>query len=251
MNKIGTVDLTLILPLYNEGSALSANLNYIVETLQCKSTLSFELLLIDDGSGDTTAQNARQFAQSHSTLCEFIQHTHNIGRGAIVAEGLRRARGTVTGFIDVDCEASPLYILDFVPDILMNKVDIITGVRIYPFAVSTLLRATMSVTYRMLVKNMTGSQFTDTRAGYKFFRTEAILPLLRYCKHPGWFWDTEVLVVSSLAGLRVQQRPILFFRDTSKKSTVRLAHDTTVLVRDLLVFRQQLPSIREQIKRHG
>lgn len=243
-------DLTLVLPLYNEGPLLEQNLPFIYETLSA-GKFTFEIILIDDDSRDETATLGRRFAAEHPARVKFIQHEHNQGRGGTVTDGFRRAHGTVVGYIDVDCEASPKYILEFLPDLLANRFDCITGMRIYPFSISTAIRTVMSMTYRFFVRLLLGVGFRDRQTGYKFFRRERIVPVLEYAKNKAWFWDTEIMVLSAMSGLHIQERPILFLRDTEKKSTVRLFHDTLAMLRQLVIFNFQLPTLRKRLGRSG
>lgn len=239
-------DLTLVLPLYNEGLLLEKNLPFIFTTLSA-GTFTFEIVLIDDGSRDETPAIGRRFAAAHPGQVQFLQHGRNLGRGATVTEGFQQGRGTVVGYIDVDCEGSPKYILEFVPDLLADKYDCITGMRIYPFSVSTVIRTLMSITYRFFVRLLIGVGFRDRQTGYKFFRRDRVLPALHLAKNTGWFWDTEIMVLSAIFGLRIRERPILFLRDTSKKSTVRIVHDTYIMLRQLIIFHFQLPQLRVRI----
>jgi glycosyltransferase involved in cell wall biosynthesis len=248
MELVDQIDLTLVLPLYNEGPLLRKNLPFIFETLST-GHFSFEILLIDDCSGDGTPEIGRQFAQDHPGQVRFIQNESNLGRGATVTEGFQQGRGTVVGYIDVDCEGSPKYILDFVPNLIAGRFDCITGMRIYPFTWSTAIRTIMSISYRFFVRLLLGVGFRDRQTGYKFFRREKIVPVLRLAKNTGWFWDTEIMVLSSMAGLRIQELPILFLRDMKKKSTVRLFRDTIVMLRQLVRFHFQLPALRRQLQK--
>lgn len=242
-----SVDLSLILPLYNEGDILASNLKTILGVLQ-SARWKFEMLLIDDASRDDTAQTAAAFAAAHPETVRFFHHEMNQGRGATVMDGFRQGRGTVVGFMDVDCETSPQYFLGFIPDLLSGRRDAITGLRIYPFSFSVLHRVIMSFVYRWFVQRLLGVGFHDRQSGYKFFRRDKILPLLTFLKSSGWFWDTEVMVVADMAGLAIEERPVLFLRDSRKKSTVRLLRDSWQMARQLVSYRWQLSYIRSQLK---
>lgn len=241
-------DLSLTLPLFNEGEILQKNLYSIYNVLHKKGKFSYEIILIDDCSTDRTPVIAKKFADEHSDVVQFFQHKKNLGRGGTVADGFNRSKGDIVGFIDVDCEASPIYILDFVPDLLEGRVDGITGLRIYPFQVSTWLRSLMSLTYRHFVYSWLGVGYKDRQAGYKFFRKEKIVPLLPHIHDAHWFWDTEIMVIAHLAELNIEERPILFFRDASKKSTVKLFRDSINMIIALVRYRRRLPILREALQ---
>ena len=60
-----------------------------------------------------------------------VFHSRNMGRGSAVRDGLLEATGTVAGFIDIDCEVSPLYIPHMVDLIMKRKADVVIGRRFY------------------------------------------------------------------------------------------------------------------------
>lgn len=248
-----TVDCTVVLPLYNEGLSLVSNLEHILATL-AKGKFSFEMLLIDDRSSDETPTVARVFAAQHAGAVRFFLHERNLGRGATVTEGFRIARGRVMGFIDVDCEASPHYVLDFVPDLLAGEIDGITGLRIYPFSIANLGRAFASAGYRLLERLLLHTPFRDSQTGYKFFRRAAIAEILEVTRDAGWFWDTEIMALCHLADLKIEERPIVFLRNRQKKSTVRLFRDTIRMIDALVRFRRRFQEFQYQVpsnRQHG
>lgn len=239
------IQFSLVLALYNEGSKLQSNLERILHTTE-HLHIPFEILLIDDGSKDATPEVARQFAEANEGV-RFIQHEKNMGRGGTVMDGFQQSQGAVVGFMDVDCEISPVYILDFVPDLLQEKTDVITGLRIYRFSLSRVIRPFLSVSYRIMMRGLLRVKLEDTETGYKFFRKMAIDKLAPYVKHTGWFWDTEIMALASYAGLRIEERPVLFMRDREKHSTVRIFKDSLDYFVHLMRFRGSVKSIKKAL----
>ena len=80
----------------------------------------------------------------------------------------------------------------------------------------------------------------DTEAGYKFFRRKKILPVLKQVKDKRWFWDTEIIALGYLNGLKIKEIKVLFKRRSDKTSTVNLFRDTLEYIWSLLVFRSQM-----------
>ena len=175
-------DLSLIIACYNEEAHLERNVALIRETLAI-TPWSAELIFIDDGSSDRTRELIGALVESGEN-CRRTFHERNVGRGGSVAEGLRMARGRVAGFIDIDLEVHCRYIPTMVQAILGGGHDVATVHRIYKIDVTPggILRAILSVGYRKVAQWLLGSPFMDTETGYKFFRREAILPLLDLCE---------------------------------------------------------------------
>jgi hypothetical protein len=98
----------------------------------------------------------------------------------------------------------------------------------------------MSRGYSYLVRKMLGTSLHDTETGYKFFRREALMPVLDEIRDPGWFWDTEFMVRAERRGLRVAEVPGAYVRRFDKTSTVRGLRDSARYFGKLLAFRREL-----------
>jgi hypothetical protein len=83
------------------------------------------------------------------------------------------------------------------------------------------------------------SPFRDTETGFKFFRREAILPVLDSCHDLQWFWDTEVMLEAHAAGLRVLEIPTLFQRQSMESSSLRVVADTVGYLRAIKNYRNR------------
>jgi glycosyltransferase involved in cell wall biosynthesis len=232
-------DLSLIIACYNEEAHLERNVALIRETLAVTPWRA-ELIFIDDGSSDRTRELIDRLVDGHQHWRRVL-HERNIGRGGTVAEGLRMARGSVAGFIDIDLEVHCRYIPAMVQAILGEGYDVATGHRIYKvdFTPSGLVRAILSVGYRKVAQLLLGSPFQDTETGYKFFRREALLPLLDLCEDRHWFWDTEIMLECSRAGLKIIEIPTLFQRQSAKGSSLRVFPDTAAYIRAIRRYRKR------------
>lgn len=233
-----TPDLSLVLACYNEASHFKESLHQIVGVLE-RSRYSWEIILVDDHSADATSTLVSEACRKDARL-RALFHKVNRGRGHTVADGIRAARGKVVGFIDIDCEVSPVYIPQCVDRIVRSKADVVVGKRIYKTRVASLAREIFSVGYQWLSRRIVDTGGIDTEAGYKFFLRRRILPVLAKTKHPGWFWDTEIIVRARRAGLTVVEEPVLFLRRGDKKSTVEPLRDIVNYLVSLWRFRREL-----------
>jgi glycosyltransferase involved in cell wall biosynthesis len=234
------IDLSIILACYNEQAIFSESLRRIIDVLDL-SRLSYEIILVDDKSQDQTAKLIRKFARTKlQNPIKTIFHQQNQGRGRSVTDGILNAKGTVVGYIDIDLEVSPVYIPLIVKRILAGKSDMILGRRVYRTTITSLVREFLSVGYRLISKSLIDTGDLDTESGYKFFRLSKILPVLKQVKNNGWFWDTEIVVLSRYAGLKVTETPVLFLRRFDKQSSVNIWRDTFAYIIHLWQFKRRL-----------
>jgi len=233
-------DFSLVLPCYNEEPVFADSVALIKRILS-GSSLTWEIIFVDDGSRDDT----RRLIAEEVTIdshCRAIYHAKNKGRGASVADGILIANGTTVGYIDIDCEVSPVYIPDIVRLIASGRADMIVGERIYRVGMAALVRLILSVGYRKLITRLVPTYGIDTESGFKFFNRKKILPILSTCRDPHWFWDTEIVVRAGLAGMIIQAYPVLFTRRTDKVSSVRIIPDTIAYLKNIRRFSQEITS---------
>ncbi len=230
--------LSLVIACYNEEGHLQASIAEIVETLE-QVSWPFEVIFVDDQSQDGTRALLQSIVTARPEQLKLILHSANRGRGATVSDGFRAARGTITGYIDVDLEVHCRYIPALVRAIEKGA-DIATVRRIYAFQLRSLDRYLMSRGYSWLVRRVLGIPLHDTETGYKFFRRATVLPLLDEIEDGGWFWDTEFMARAVRRGLRVVEIPGAYVRRPEKRSTVRGMRDSLRYFRQLIGFRIKL-----------
>jgi glycosyltransferase involved in cell wall biosynthesis len=216
-------DFSLILPCYNEVSVFEESVHTIISILK-RSGFSFEIIFVDDQSTDGTIELIKKTTKSYS-FCHSVFHIKNQGRGKTVVDGIEISSGDVVGYIDIDCEVSPVYIPECVDVIMQKKADVVVGKRIYRTTFASIFREIFSLGYKYLADTLVGTKHIDTESGYKFFNRKKILPILPLCTHPHWFWDTEIIVWSVKKGLNVKEIPVLFLRRFDKTSSVSIVKD--------------------------
>ncbi|RLD91360.1 MAG: glycosyltransferase family 2 protein, partial [Bacteroidetes bacterium] len=99
MEKI-SLDLSLIIPAYNEEKIIAEVIKEI-NSILASQDLSYEILVVDDGSDDRTAEEAA------SAGARVISHPDNIGNGASIKTGIRNARGKLLLMMDADGQHPP------------------------------------------------------------------------------------------------------------------------------------------------
>lgn len=232
-------DLSLILACYNETEIFADSVPEIITVLD-KTNLTYEIIFIDDYSKDNTVQLIKQVIKRYPRrhLSAYF-HSHNQGRGATVGEGFLKAKGKVVGYVDIDLEIPAWYIPRFVEAIGEGYAGAIAW-RVYDINLKGLIRWIFSKGYVWLRHQLLGLNVHDTEAGYKFFRRDKILPIVKRCCDNHWFWDTEIVARALQRQLKLAQIPVVFIRKSDKTSTVRLLPDTFDYLIKLIRYRHQL-----------
>jgi len=225
-------DISLVIACYNEASHIEKSLPELIAVLD-KTGLGYELIIIDDCSQDNTADMLRNMYQDRDDVL-LLAHKQNVGRGGTVAEGFRLARGKIVGYLDIDLEIGPWYLLPALNKMKRENLDGVIAHRIYKLDThpTVLIRQCMSISFRKLSHMMLNIPLTDVAGGFKFFRRRKILPIVDQCKSSHWFWDTELVYLADRSGFDIGEIPVLFLRRPAKKSTVRMIPDTLRQLRE-------------------
>jgi len=236
------MDISVVLACYREETHLEESFCELLRALDGLD-LAYEIIFIDDASPDGTRAIIDKIITAHPDVAfQKIFHETNLGRGGTVTEGFRSARGEVVGFLDIDLEISPHCIGEFVSAIRDGSHDGAVAYRTYGRSLNPrkLLRIVLSWGYRKLIQWTFDMSWSDTEAGFKFFRRDKILPVLNRVEDTGWFWDTEIMYRAHEAGLSVKEIPCVFTRRADKASTVRLFADSVEYYRNLRAFKKRL-----------
>jgi len=217
--------LSLIVTTYRETEVLAGSLPRIAAVLRGLGR-PCELVFVDDGSGDGTPEWVERESRAYPDLSpRVLRHPTNRGRGQTLRTGFQAARGAYCGYLDLDLEVDASYLADAVR-LLDEGADVVVGVRTYEKTRPGFdPRTFLSVGYRHLSRHVLRHRLADTETGFKFFRRDRLLPLLPAIVEGGWFFDTEVMMVSWLAGRRIAELPVVFRRRHDKVSTVKVARD--------------------------
>src|SRR5947207_2879849 len=165
-----TPQLTLIFPCYNDERRLPASLDQVREFLDA-SGLSYEILVVDDGSQDGTAAVARAAAsRCPDGQVRVLRYEQNQGKGFAVAYGGRQARGESVLFTDADL-STPIEELNRFLPFLEQGYDVVIGSRSMAGANLKVhqpwWRERIGRMMNLLIRRAAGLPFSDTQCGFK------------------------------------------------------------------------------------
>ena len=165
--------LSILMPVYNERQRV---LKAIQAVQEAGLPWPFELIVVDDGSTDGTADLLRQAAQAHKNMRLFPQ-SQNRGKGAALRVAIKEARGQFCLIQDADLEYSPKDIPLLIAPLLEEGADVVYGSRFWGWQRRRVLFFWHAVGNRfitLLVNMLSDLNLTDVETGYKAFRTSIL-----------------------------------------------------------------------------
>jgi len=152
--------VSVVIPAYNEESSIGPTLEKLQAVLKAEG-VPFELLVVDDGSTDATAQIA---ADCGATV---LHHPYNMGNGAAVKTGLRQAKGEVIALLDADGQHPP----EDLPRLLelSSQYDLVVGAR-NPSSHASWVRHWGNKAYNWLASYITGREIEDLTSGFRVIK---------------------------------------------------------------------------------
>lgn len=100
------IDISVVVPCYNEQGALPFYYDKMKEVMALLPELSFEIIIVDDGSTDGTLETVKQLAKSDDRI-RYISFSRNFGKEAAMYAGLKNASGKYTAIMDADLQDPP------------------------------------------------------------------------------------------------------------------------------------------------
>ncbi len=219
------VDVSVVLPAYNEADTLATTVERTLDALAgLEFAHGFEVIIAEDGCSDATPDVASDLEAAHPE----VRHLHSsdrLGRGRALKEAAETAHGDVVVYFDTDLATDLGHLGELIDAVRTGDAAVATGSRMLPDseAERPLGRAIPSRVYNALTRGLLGSSLADHQCGFKAFDREVLLSLLEDVEANHWFWDTEVLVRAQRAGHRVVELPVRW--TPGEGTTVDIVHD--------------------------
>jgi glycosyltransferase involved in cell wall biosynthesis len=232
-SEASTEAVSIVVPCRNEASGVVAMLEELISQLERCTDLPWEVIVVDDGSTDGTAEAVEGFAGERLRV---LHHEASRGYGAALKSGIRRARHPWILIIDADGTYPPAH----VPEILRERSehDMVVGARIGVERRIPLVRRPAKWVLRRFASVLSGEEIVDLNSGLRVFRrdlAERFLPLL-----PNGFSFTSTITLAALSsGLSIGYVPI-DYRRRKGRSKLRPVRDTlsflTLIIRTVMFF---------------
>jgi glycosyltransferase involved in cell wall biosynthesis len=194
--------LSVVMPVYNE----IGTIHQIVAKVQDVS-LPKELIIVDDGSTDGTAEALRTFEKKDVRV---FFHDRNRGKGAALRTGFEQVRGDIVLIQDADLEYDPRDYHTLLEPILEGRADVVFGSRFMggPHRVLFFWHYVANRVLTLLSNMLTNVNLTDMEVGYKVFRAEVLraIPL----RSDRFGFEPEITAKVAKRGYRIFEVPIAY-----------------------------------------
>jgi dolichyl-phosphate beta-glucosyltransferase len=212
-NQVNQITYSIVIPAYNEGRRLGATLEKVLGYVRAQGWgAEVEVIVVNDGSRDNTADLVRGFAEKDS-LVRLVENPGNRGKGYSVRNGMLNALGEVVVFTDADL-SSPIEELPKLLEALAAGADIAIGSRWLRAELQTqrqsVHRQLFGRVFNLLLRIILGLKFKDTQCGFKAFTRRAAQTILPLQRIERWGFDPEILFLARKFGFRVEEVAVLW-----------------------------------------
>lgn len=200
---------SVIMPAYNEGRHLAANVRETLEVMEALGE-TYEIIVVDDGSPDATAEVMRRVAQeSPRVRAVFLEQ--NQGKGYALRAGFGASLGELIFFLDADLDLHPKQFKVLHQIMQSSGAQVVIGSKRHPQTVSNYpwRRRLVSAVYFFLVKLLFGLPIKDTQTGIKLFQRQVLEKAFPKVLVKKYAFDLELLVLANHYGFGIAEAPVV------------------------------------------
>jgi putative flippase GtrA len=203
-----TVDVEIVVPVYNEAPQLVERITTLRRFLDESFPFRTLVTVVDNASTDETFALAQQLEASTPGIAAI--HLTRKGRGHALRSAWSTSAAPVVAYMDVDLSTSLSALLPLVAPLISGHGDVSIGTRLAHGAhvVRGPRRELISRAYNLLLKLSLRGRFSDAQCGFKALRIEAARELLPKIEDDEWFFDTELLITAERLGMRISEVPV-------------------------------------------
>ena len=227
---------SIVIPAFNESGRIPATLQSVVDCVRGHGWTA-EVIVVDDGSRDRTAEVVREFAAGAPEV-RVIQNSRNRGKGYSVRAGMLQALGEVVMFTDADLSA-PIEEAEGLFAAIRQGADIAIGSRWLARSRQTirqpLYRQFFGRCFNAVTRAVMGLPFADTQCGFKAFTHAAAQALFQLQTIERWGFDPEILFIARKRGYRVAEVPVSWAHD--ERTQISYLTDGVRMLEDIAIVR--------------
>ena len=227
---------SIVIPAFNESARIPATLESVVSCIRAHGWRA-EVIVVNDGSTDRTADLVRAFA-SQAPEVRLIENPGNRGKGYSVRAGMLEARGGVVLFTDSDLSA-PIEEAVRLFAAIQQGADIAIGSRWLERGRQTqrqpLYRQFFGRCFNFVTRAVMGMKFADTQCGFKAFTRAAAQTVFHLQTIERWGFDPEILFIAIKRGYWIIEVPVSWAHD--ERTRMSYLRDGFKMLQEIAIIR--------------
>lgn len=202
------MDLSVIVPAYEEGNVIHKSLSNLVSMLNSLG-VNYEIMVVDDGSTDNTLDEIKKIEKRCSRISH-ITYPENKGKGNALKRGVEKVSGEYICFLDADSEIDLNKFKNFIDVARDAPADIVVGTKYHKFSKNKfpLYRKFLGNGYRYFNKILFNLSISDTQTGLKLFKKKVIKDIIKITTLTGFAFDLELLVIANKLSYSCYELPV-------------------------------------------
>ena len=237
------------MPVYNGESYIDQSIDIISSVLKYYN-ISFEIIIVDDGSSDSTRLKASEVASKNNNV-KIVGYNRNKGKGYAFIYGYKHCHGNIIVLMDADLDIPAQQIPIMLAIMRKTKADIVITNKWHPLSktYASPLRRFLSKSYNSLVRLLTGLNLSDTQTGAKAFKRYVLDKVIPELHVKRFAFDVELLHLAKKHGFKIAEAPSL--KPIRLKSSFKIGEIFNMILETLhIVYRHCLlytsPSPRDR-----
>ena len=234
---VSSPSLSIVIPAYNEGARIEHALDRVLSCV-AERHWDAEVLVVDDGSSDDTADIVQRWMLTHPNL-HLVRNDGNRGKGYSVRNGVLQSTGEIVMFTDADL-SSPIEEAERLFEALDAGADVAIGSRWLDKQRQTihqpLYRRFFGRCFNWVTRKIMGLPYKDTQCGFKAFKRDAAQVIFRLQTIERWGFDPELLFIARKLGYTIVEVPVTWGHD--ERSRISYLKDGMQMLKEMAQIRK-------------
>lgn len=201
--------LSVVIPCYNEQERFEKGIQHFLHYLK-NQKYNWEIIVVNDGSKDNTLRLIKKKAAANPSI-KIVSYSHNRGKGFAVVKGVKKAKGEIILFSDLD-HAVPIKTIEIFFKYFENEIPVVIGSR--RVQGSKLIkrqhpiREFLGKGFTLMVKLLIDFKIKDATCGFKAFNNKIAKKIFKKITVYGWAFDAELLYLCKIYKIDYVQAPV-------------------------------------------
>lgn len=237
------------IPIKNEAATIEKNILSLISYIyNNKLKLDWKIIGAVNNSSDESLVILKELKEKYPDRIDYLDCPVK-GKGAAIKNCWRQSSADVIAFMDADLAVSLDSMPHLLDPIISNEADLVISSRFMKNSSveRSLKRGIMSAGYIYLSKLLLHHNYRDLQCGFKLIKKSSFDLIDKFLIDDKWFFDTELVVISEIANLRIVEVPVKWTENRvgNKKSNIKVFHDSYCFLKQLIVFKARLKNIKK------